>query len=272
MRRDVLLLAEGDYSGLRSRLEATIQSVDPEARVRDLSGYSYEYFSPHEALRRELGYCLLAVARSDSYPDLRRILDRDEFPWVFLRAGEPKTWGEKQSGGFFEADPAAFEHIRDRYEQSRLAQRTAPLAFISYVREDAPAVDQLCRLLRRRGVRTWRDRDDLLPGERWKDIIREAIQSRAIAFVACFSEAYSARSRTYMNEELVLAVEEARLRPRDRAWLFPVRLDASAVPPIPLGAGETLADIQSLPWFDDPHGQTNRLASAILRQHEEALP
>jgi hypothetical protein len=53
VRRDVLLLPEGDYEELRRRLEATIQTIDPIARVRDLSGYSYEYMSPQEAVDRE---------------------------------------------------------------------------------------------------------------------------------------------------------------------------------------------------------------------------
>ena len=40
-------------------------------------------------------------------------------------------------------------------------------------------------------------------------------------FLACFSAKSVARTRTYQNEELVLAIEELRLRPADRIWFIP---------------------------------------------------
>ncbi len=135
-------------------------------------------------------------------------------------------------------------------------------AFISYVREDSGPIDRLSADLQRRGVATWKDRDDLEPGLRWKDEIKKAIQSGS-AFVACFSPRYEARDRTYMNEELTIAVEELRLRPRDRAWFFPVTLDGASVPAITIGAGETLRDLQSVPLDGDWDGEVSRLARAI---------
>lgn len=135
-------------------------------------------------------------------------------------------------------------------------------AFVSYVREDAPAIDRLCDDLGRQGVATWRDRDKLEPGVRWKDGIRDAIQQGS-GFVACFSKAYEARPRTYMNEELTLAIEELRLRPRDRSWFFPVLLEDVQAPAIPIGAGETLRDLQSVSLAFDWAAGVSRLARAI---------
>jgi hypothetical protein len=43
-------------------------------------------------------------------------------------------------------------------------------------------------------------------------------------FVACFSQAYAARTRT-LNEELLLAIAEVRLRPEEASWFVPIRLD-----------------------------------------------
>jgi hypothetical protein len=135
-------------------------------------------------------------------------------------------------------------------------------AFVSYVREDSAAVDRLCVELNNRGVGTWTDRTDLSPGARWKEEIRSAIQSGS-AFIACFSTSYEAKSRSYMNEELTIAVEELRLRPRDRAWFFPVLLDSADVPAIPIAAGETLRDLQSVSLADQGEEAVKRLAKAV---------
>ena len=119
--------------------------------------------------------------------------------------------------------------------------------FISYVREDDELVDRLASDLRRYGIEVWLDRERLLPGQRWRDSIRIAIRDGAL-FLACFSRAYEERSRSYMNEELALAIEELRLQPSERRWFVPVLLTPGAnIPDIPIGGGETLRDLQ---WLD----------------------
>lgn len=118
--------------------------------------------------------------------------------------------------------------------------------FVSYVREDGNLVDKLVTDLRRHGVDVWLDRERIRPGERWRDAIRTAIR-RGAMFVACFSRQYENRDRSYMNEELTLAMEELRMRPSQRAWFVPVLLSACQVPDRAIGAGETLRDIH---WVD----------------------
>ena len=49
--------------------------------------------------------------------------------------------------------------------------------FISYVSEDSPTVDRLQQDLGKAGIKVWRDRTSLGPGDRWKDEIRRAISS-----------------------------------------------------------------------------------------------
>ena len=117
--------------------------------------------------------------------------------------------------------------------------------FVSYVREDCEPVDRLAAELRQRGFRVWLDRDHIAPGQRWRDAIREAIRQGDL-FIACFSRHSIGRERTYMNEELVLAVEELRTRPTDRSWFIPVSLDGSRIPKRSIGAGETLHDLQAV--------------------------
>lgn len=81
---------------------------------------------------------------------------------------------------------------------------------LSYVRQDAQAVDRLQRVLEAAGIRIWRDTADLWPGEDWRGRIRGAITGNALAFIACFSQNSTDRERSYQNEELVLAIEQLR--------------------------------------------------------------
>jgi hypothetical protein len=51
-----------------------------------------------------------------------------------------------------------------------------PLVFFSYAREDSKVVDMIARDLRRAGVNSWLDRDNLRPGEPWMEQISNAIK------------------------------------------------------------------------------------------------
>jgi hypothetical protein len=128
----------------------------------------------------------------------------------------------------------------------RMTQFQADLAkrkvFISYVREDLAAVDRIAAELRAHDIDVWLDRTNLDVGDRWKDVIRRAIRDGDY-FLAYFSRAYSSRQRTYMNEELLIAIEELRLRPRDRRWFLPVTLGRCIIPAYSIGVAETLEDI-----------------------------
>jgi len=77
-------------------------------------------------------------------------------------------------------------------------------AFISYVREDAAEAGRLQQVLEAAGVRVWRDKSDLWPGEDWREKIRRAITADALVFIACFSRKSVARKRSYQNEEIAL--------------------------------------------------------------------
>lgn len=114
--------------------------------------------------------------------------------------------------------------------------------FISYIQENSLQATSLSQLLIKRGITVWMDKDSLLPGMRWKTSIRDAIQSGDF-FIACFSKEYYQRDRSYMNEELMIALEELRLRTSDRAWFIPVILNECNVPAQNIGAGETLLDL-----------------------------
>lgn len=139
--------------------------------------------------------------------------------------------------------------------------------FLSYVREDAAAVNRLQRVLDAAGIPVWRDADtELWPGEDWRSKIRQAIRRDALAFVACFSSSSARRSYSSQNAELALAIEQLRVRKTDVPWLLPVRLDDCAIPDIDIGGGRTLASIQRADLFGDHRDEgIARLVASVLR-------
>lgn len=80
------------------------------------------------------------------------------------------------------------------------------------------------------GVPVWRDTRDLWPGQDWRLEIRTAITDGSLAFIACFSRVAAAKERSYQREELLLAVEQLRVRSPEQAWFMPVRLDDLELP------------------------------------------
>lgn len=134
--------------------------------------------------------------------------------------------------------------------------------FISYVRDNSETVDRLCRSLSAAGVKIWLDRNDIKPGQRWKQAIKDAIRDGAF-FIACFSKEFEERSRTFMNEELVIAIDELRLRPTDRSWFIPVLLSDCRIPERPISQVESLSDLHYVELFDDWDAGLERILSAI---------
>ena len=136
--------------------------------------------------------------------------------------------------------------------------------FISYVKENIEIVDRLYQELDSHGIQVWLDRNDIAPGSRWKREIRRAIQQGAF-FIACFSDEYNERHKTYMNEELTIAIEELRQRPVDQEWFIPVKLNECEVPDLDIGRGETLGDLQYVNLYEDWDGNLQRILEIVQR-------
>ena len=134
--------------------------------------------------------------------------------------------------------------------------------FLSYVRENAAEVDRLAKDLRQFSIDVWLDREKIAPGVRWQDAIRRAIRAGA-SFIPCFSHETEIRGRTYMNEELIIAIEEVRLRPVTSSWLIPVLLSPCEVPELQLGMGATLQSLQFVKLYEDWDGGVRRIADVI---------
>ena len=143
-------------------------------------------------------------------------------------------------------------------------------AFISYVSENAEIVDLLCQELKSRDIQVWRDRDEIAPGSRWKQEIRTAIREGTF-FIACFSKEYNDRDKTYMNEELIIAIEELRQRPTERIWFIPVKLNECEIPDRDIGGGETLRDLHYVNLFEDWDGGIQRVLTVVQRECDPAI-
>jgi len=139
-------------------------------------------------------------------------------------------------------------------------------AFMSYIRENSAETDQLQQVLEAAGVRVWRDTADLSPGQDWREKIRHAITKDSLVFLACFSTKSVSREISYQNEELILAVEQMRIRRPGQPWLIPIRFDDCDIPDLDLGGGRRLGSIQRVDFFGDQVNiATARLVSAIHR-------
>src|SRR5215470_15827025 len=71
--------------------------------------------------------------------------------------------------------------------------------FISYRHEDSVKVDWLQAVLEDAGIRVWRDKANLWPGDDWRVVIRRAISEGTLVFLACFSTASMARRQSWQN-------------------------------------------------------------------------
>lgn len=134
--------------------------------------------------------------------------------------------------------------------------------FISYVRENSELVDKLQEDLEAHNIEVWIDRKDLGVGSRWKRQVRAAIHSGSF-FIACFSKEYHERDTTYMNEELTLAIEEIRIRPSDKTWFIPVKLNECDIPDREIGGGETLRDLTYTALYEDWDKSIERIVTEI---------
>ena len=122
--------------------------------------------------------------------------------------------------------------------------------FMSYIPKNEGTAEQLRQALTIRGIGVWFGRKWVPPGFLTKQEIRRVIRQVEF-FLACFSKEYNNMERTYMNEELTLAIEELRKRPTDRAWFIPVLLSKCEIPDRDIGGGQTLRDLQPVNLYEN---------------------
>lgn len=136
--------------------------------------------------------------------------------------------------------------------------------FLSYVKENAIAVDRLREEFISRHIETWMDIYNITPGARWELAIRRAIKE-ADFFIACFSSSYYHRDGTWMNKELHTAIEKLQQLHIGSTWFIPVKLEPCEIPEgFDIGSGATLQKLQYVELYQDWNAGVEQLAAVIL--------
>jgi cellulose biosynthesis protein BcsQ/nucleoside phosphorylase len=126
--------------------------------------------------------------------------------------------------GAVRSKPATGESVREK----KPAVQLGPRIFLSYTVEDRNKVAELYKELTNAGYRPWMDVMDLLPGERWKTSIADAIK-RSDFFLVCLSS-NAVNKGGFLQKEIKIALDVHEEKAAGASWLIPVRLDDSPVP------------------------------------------
>lgn len=97
--------------------------------------------------------------------------------------------------------------------------------FLSYASPDEAQVRSVYTALRQSGIEVWLDRNELLSGHDFDQVIKGEIES-CRAMVVCMSKNWL--KRPYAQKELEWALA---LKAKKRNFLFPIRLDDCVIPP-----------------------------------------
>ena len=151
-----------------------------------------------------------------------------------------------------------------------------PNVFICYVHNNIRAVRKLVEELRQAGINVWWDQDPGLiqAGRRWEDEIERLID-KCDFFFACFSREFETKNRTQMRRELHFACELLQKMDRARNWFIPIRINKCYIPAIPIGAHETLRNLEWKDLFNKRASTLKHLISIIISNgsvHYEVKP
>ena len=120
------------------------------------------------------------------------------------------------------------------------------LAFISYAKEDKQEALKLMGKLHEKGILTWVDEKDLLPGDSWEEKIESAIE-KSDYFLALFSK-NTLNKIGFKQREIEYALEQKSYRPESTRYIIPILLD-DCLPPRKLKKIQWIK-INKNGWFD----------------------
>lgn len=99
--------------------------------------------------------------------------------------------------------------------------------FLCHASQDKRAVRELYERLRIDGFLPWFDKEDLLPGQNWREEIAKAVRASHFVIV-CLSRKFN--SAGYRQKEVRLALEVADEQPEGKIFLIPAKLEECEVP------------------------------------------
>lgn len=132
--------------------------------------------------------------------------------------------------------------------------------FIIYAKEDADIAKSISSQLHKAGLKPWLDVERILPGQNWKDTIKNELSKSAIAVLLVSK---NTNKRGFVQEELNLAYNTLKQRVTDISPIIPIRLDNSSVP----------GKLSSVQWVDiNKKSDMVNLVSALKKVAKEKTP
>lgn len=129
-------------------------------------------------------------------------------------------------------------YISRRLDQKRMRQRI----FIIYSHKDKEKAQELSEELRSLGFNPWFDQQELLPGQKWQEAIKQAIEDSAIALYLVSKN--TEKSKGFINNEMKAAMQVLRARNDTYSPVIPVLLEESALP-------EELTNVHAVKYYEE---------------------
>ena len=130
------------------------------------------------------------------------------------------------------------------------------IPFLCYSKENSTGVREFRERLKAvTWIDPWFDEEDILPGEKWEDLVTEAVHNSHAVII--FLSSFAVRTEGFFHVELKHALDSAAEKPDGTIFIIPIRLDACDVP-------ERLRPYQYIDYFGDAE-QKDRVYTSLIR-------
>jgi hypothetical protein len=124
-----------------------------------------------------------------------------------------------------ETHPALTRNSYDMNKEHREKHRARGCIFVSYASPDLEIARYVVSQLQKAGCLVWFDKEQIQPGEKWKTILREAVEERCGLFVSIISKNTAERLGGYNIFERNLAAERSEILAQNATFYIPMRID-----------------------------------------------
>lgn len=150
----------------------------------------------------------------------------------------------------------AYHRWRSNLGTKLTQKKDKPFVFVSYPRKEKELVDRIVSELEESGIRTWRDVDDIEPGENWENSIENAVRQ---ASVFLYVSGNGVEKSNWMMRELELVVRTRK----DELHIIPVVTSPEGFDALPEIAKQFQGVNLSTDFQDGIKSLVDRLASLI---------
>jgi hypothetical protein len=225
LRRSDLLILGVNFVGWFLRF---FVHVIKQKRLSEIAGEELAIFERLDPADRDKVVVYL------TYPTGIRILPIDPLEFV---AELHERWRKKHP----RAVPDPYMMNRAHREE----QRARGCIFISYASPDVGIARYVVRQLQEAGCLVWFDKEQIEPGVRWEEEVREVVDERCGLFLSLISEQSAAKLEGYTLFERKLAERRRERFAVDHIFYIPVRID-DGEPLIPQNEPPGTRNIQAI--------------------------